>query len=623
MIKVLDGETRPKPGYPAEYALQPWRYREGSAEMFCIGLGNEQGNSRLITDQNTYADEIKKLNGQLIYGWNLVFDVAWLLAHGVPYNDVFAVKWIDSALLWKWVENSQYKEKIPAWSLSDGVKRFCEDELWAETFMAMKEQEKKVGENNQYWEARAKFDCIATAKVTEKILRCLEPQQIQSALIECACIVPVARSWVIGVPLNFELIDEALPPIRWEMYEIECRLGVANDQQSSFKEDEWVPSKVLRSSTKLLPDLLYNIWKLPITNRSEKTGNPSTDKATLTYLADDSDMVIEILRWRKLNTRLTKYIQSPKRALEYLGRNIMHPSPRLFSTYTGRMTYQSKTSRKYPTGIALHQWPREKEFRALLIPPKGFMHAEYDASSQESRLIAEKSKDPTLMNVFKNNLDFHSFTGANISMMSYEEFMQKNQDGDEEVTGTHGLRKQGKFNNLSNNYRIGVKKQRVQARVQYGMVVDIETVRRWQKVWHKSFPGIKHYWGTSINTGKTMGYAETLGGRRYKLQYWHGDMRWTTESSAINFPIQGSGADMKELAIWQMQVHFSEFIFWFDLHDGLHYLVPKATTTERLIEGREMLNNLDYKKYWNVDLEVPLIWDCQVGENWAELERIK
>lgn len=623
MIKVLDGETRAKPGYPTEYALQPWRYREGAAEMFCIGLGNELGKSRLIQDQNSYPAEIKKLSGQLVFGWNLTFDVSWLVAHGIPYEDILAVRWVDGSLLWKWIDNCQHYERTNVrWSLAEAVKKFCKDEPWAPTFLAMKAQEEKAGENQQYWENRARFDCIATAKVVEKILQQITPQKMQSAMIECACIPAVARSWVVGVPVDLDLIEEALSPIIEEMYEIECRIGVSNQQyMHGVDYENWTPSKILRSPTQLA-SLLYQVWKLPVINTSPKTGQPSTDKATLTYLADDSDEVTEILRWRKLNTNLTKYTQSPLKAVNYLGRNIVHPSPRLFSTYTGRMTYTSKQENKYPIGIALHQWPREKEIRAIIIPPKGYKHVEYDASGQESRLMAEMSQDETLLHIFQNELDFHSYTGAEISLQSYDEFMAKKAEGDPDVTGPFGLRYQAKFNNLSNNYRIGVKKQRVEARVQYGMNVDIQTVQGWQRTWHRAYARVKEYWKSAIATGRGLGYAETLGGRQYKLQYWGKDSRWGTESSAINFPIQGTGADMKELAIWQLQVHFPEFIFWFDLHDGLHYLVPVAVSDDRLREGRGMLNALDYFKHWGADISVPLVWDCQVGPNWAELEEL-
>ena len=130
--------------------------------------------------------------------------------------------------------------------------------------------------------------------------------------------------------MDFSLIGKLVPEVTSEMEEIEFRLGVHNFQGAK-ELPPWTPSKILRSS-KQLGELLYGSWNLPVKMYTEKgapspenpKGTPSTSKAALTYLADDADQVIEILRWRMLNTQLTKYIQSPLKAREYLGSDIVH-----------------------------------------------------------------------------------------------------------------------------------------------------------------------------------------------------------------------------------------------------------------------------------------------------------
>jgi hypothetical protein len=44
------------------------------------------------------------LAGQRVVGWNMQFDIAWLIATG---HDVSQIKWFDGLLLWKWLMNSQ------------------------------------------------------------------------------------------------------------------------------------------------------------------------------------------------------------------------------------------------------------------------------------------------------------------------------------------------------------------------------------------------------------------------------------------------------------------------------------------------------------------------------------
>ncbi len=620
---ALDIETAPCPGHPQEYALQPWRVSEGKAKITCISIAKDDGQAQLSVSD--WRSLLQSLEGQYITTWNGIFDVAWLIANGL-WKEVKAIHWVDVMLLWKWHSNCQRAERIPKWSLADGAKRWCADAPWLDAFIDMKKAEKHAGEDDEYWETRAKLDAIITAKICTAVVSQLDDRRIQSAMIEAACIPEVARSWLIGVPIDYSLIDDLLPEVVLEMRDIEFELGVSNFHGVSAERVQrdcgfWTPSKILRSPKKL-GELIYGNWGLIAKNFSDKTGAPSTDKAALTYLADDDDRATEILRWRELNTQLTKYIEAPKKARAYLGCDVVHPSPKLFSTYTGRMTYQSKTLKKYPTGIALHQWPRNKAFRALAKPPKGYKHVEFDAAGQESRLMAEKSGDPAMINIFKQNMKFHAFTGAAICGMSYDDFMKGMASGNSAITGDHGFYYQGKFTNLSNNYRIGAKKLRVQARVQYGMNVDFMTAVGWQNAFHKPFPGIKQYWKVAIDTGKTLGYAASLAGRRFGLEYWTGDSRWSTESSAINHPIQGSGADMKELALRELSKHYPELIFWFDLHDGIHMLAKLDYPDSKLIEARDMLDNLDYKAEWGVDLSVPLTWDVQVGACWSELKEL-
>lgn len=619
----LDIETAPVKGHPQEYALQPWRYNEGKAKIDCISVAKATGEAILVTNPKQFRALLKSLAGKEIWTYHGTFDVAWLIAYGFE-KECRAIKWRDARILWKWLDNSQLCERMPKWSLADAVKRFFKDEPWCQPFIDMKKKEVHAGENDKYWETRAKLDAIMTSRVAAVILEKLDQQRIDSAMITMSGIVAVAGSWVRGVNIDYTLIDGISPAVTEEMAEIEMRLGCHNHGDLAHNHigiNGWTPSKVLRSP-KQLGELIYGTWGLEVKNRSEKTGAPSTDKAALTYLADDADLVLEILRWRKLSTQLSKYLQSPLKAREYLGCDVVHPSATIFSTYTGRYTYSSKTQKKFATGISLHQWPRQKEFRALIKPRKGKKHVEFDAAGQESRLMAEKSRDFNMMQVFSKGMDFHSYTGAKISGLTYDVFMKGKAEGNSAITGDHGFRYQGKFTNLSNNYRIGVKKLRVQARVQYGMNVDFMTAQNWQTGFHSAFPGVKPYWKSAIAEAKLQGYAKTMAGRRFRLVYWDKENRWSTESSAINFPIQGAGADMKDLAIQEIDKHFPEFEFWFDLHDGLHYEVDIDLPDSRLIECREMLDKMDYLKWWGVQPVVPLTWDASVGPDWAQLKEL-
>jgi len=251
---------------------------------------------------------------------------------------------------------------------------------------------------------------------------------------------------------------------------------------------------------------------------------------------------------------------------------------------------------------------------------------EFDAAGQEARFMAEFSRDAAMLDIFAHDKDFHSNTGSAISGIPYDEFMARKAAGDEAIVGDFGLRYCGKFVGLSNQYRVGARKSRLVARVQYGLDENIHVIRNWQKAYHRAYPNIKKYWGAAIRRAKEQGYAETLAGRRFHIRSWSGDDRWGSESSAINFPIQGSGADMKELAIAIMNTKHPEFEFTFDLHDGLFYTLEaptEAAARDQVSTARETLDNLPYKSAWGWTPTIKFPWDAAYGPDWGHMKELK
>lgn len=614
----IDIETKSTvPDHP-EYALQPWRVLTGEAIITDVSVATIEGESKTIPYSSGAMDELladlDRRKASLVW-FNGIFDLSFLHAAG---HDLHRFNHIDAAHVWKWSKNSQRTELGTfSWSLAAAAEYWLSDLTWCKQFVAMKKRGNDIvaGENAAYWTERAALDAFATVLVFDRAFATLNAKQQRSAIIEGACLWANAKSYVRGVNVNVPKCKAMSAGITEEMASIEGQLGLLNPGQV-----QWAPSKILRSP-KQKAELIYETWGFKCKSFTDK-GNPSTDKAALTYLADDDDRFIELLRWSELNTQFTKFINTPQSAAEYLGSNYLHPIPKLFSTYTGRMTYQSKLQKKYKVGCALHQWPRPKDLRRLVMPPPGKKLVEFDASGQENRIMSIMSQDPTMLSVFIEGKDIHSFTGADLAGISYEKFIELKKAGNEAIVGGGGKRYQGKFNNLSNQYRIGVKKQRIQARVQYGMNVDFWTVKDWQTAWHKLYPGVKEYWKSAIRKAKELGYAETLGGRRFYLTHWSGDYKWGTESSAINFPIQGTGADMKELAVAVLTRKAPDFEYAFDLHDALFGYVDADMPDSRLLEMRAILNKLPYEEVWGVKLPIELPWDCQVGPNWGEMREL-
>ncbi len=603
MFRALDIETA---GDEDGYALQPWRAREGKGRITLVGIFTSSG---VKQRSEGFTDLLNNMAPQTFVGWNTMFDCAWLYASGV---DVKRHNWVDARLLAKWYVNGQDNEDAPRgyWSLGNVAERELFNWEHIGTFVKLKTAEVGPGQNDKYWEVRNKLDVVATQLLAQRFWNRLNKNQQRGALIEASNIAPVAISWVEGIPTDPEVYEKAQEPTLAAMHAIEDKLGVRTSADQ--------PSAILRSPKKLC-ELLYNTWGLECETFTDK-GQPSSSKAALTYLADKSDKVLDILAWRSHNTVLTKFLQSPTKAKEYLGSNVFHPEPRIFSTYTGRYTYSSKCLRKYQVGMALHQMPRGGAVRDMVKIPEDMMLVEFDASGQEARLLAEVGGVGTLKNTFMSGINYHTETGAAISGMDYSSFNDLVKDGD---SWAKDRRYAGKYVNLSNQYRVGARKSRIIAKVQYGITESLDTIKSWQKTWLEKHPGVKVYWQHAAQRAMQNGYAETLAGRRFYINRWCGDTEWSSSSSAINFPIQGSGADMKNLAIKHIYENHPELRLAWELHDGLFAWAPRTKETlQQCVQIRKELDALNYQEAWGYEPDVPLLWDLSVGTKWSKMKEV-
>ena len=608
----FDLETAPAPGCPQEFALQPWRVRRGEARITWASMAREDGRSRTCRTSTTIQDWLREPQppGAVYVAWNAVFDLAWSLAYGLPVD---GKRWVDGVLLWKWWDSDR-----TSYHLAEAVQEWlpAEKHPWVPQYLALKEAEKAAGFQTENTETYVAFDAYAAALVSREIYDRLVlryggdlPKQFY---VEQELLVPVARSWLQGIPYDTQGAREVGKELQRQKDRARDALGLSDEVLSS-------PDQLCR--------VLYEEWKWPVQFTTPK-GKPSTDKTALTYATDHDDRAVEILKYREANTRLSKFVQTALEAEEYLGDNVMHPAPRIFSTYTGRFTYTARVLNRYPVGVALHQMPRGVQLRRLIVAPEGMRLVELDFAGQEMRLMGALSKDKRMLEVFGpgGHGDAHSLTGAEVGRVPFAQFMRRKKAGDPEIVGPKGLRYQGKFINLSLQYRTSAKTLRRKARVDYDFDATPKQAKEWYRSYHRLYPGVKLYWDRAIGAAKRNGFAETLGHRRHPLPRWrfsNPDHQWAAESTAINYPIQGTGADMKELGIAVALSSYDFLQFAFDLHDGLFFWVPEDTPDEWLLDVRHTLSHLPYNAAWGWVPPVELPVDLQVGKRWGEMGELQ
>ncbi len=288
---------------------------------------------------------------------------------------------------------------------------------------------------------------------------------------------------------------------------------------------------------------------------------------------------------------------------------------------------------QYSIGLPAHQMPKEGLYREFVEPPEGYQLLAADVNQQETGLIADYSQDVKLLELWHGKINIHANTASDISKMSYSDIMSGKED-----TGTKAFKnyKAGKVTDLGKTYRMGHKGYDdyktglhhyatlyKNAHEKWELTPTEEEVRHWGDTWVQSYKGVPKQWTKFINLARTKGYAETLAGNRFYIDMW-GKYRWASESSAIMVPVQGSGADMKYLALAVVRHTFPELIFFKDIHDEIIYCISlNLDVIEMGARLKHCLDNLPYFEAWGWQPTIDFTWSVSFGPNWGSLKEIK
>jgi DNA polymerase-1 len=622
--KVIAFDVETGSPYDTKFALQPIRARHHAADITSDATAVYDRNSiATVAKHEPTRDDLYQFlrhcidNDLTVVGWNVAFDAAWLCGYGLT-NEVMKVKWLDGMLLWQHLEREpEYdtqRTKKQSFGLKAAVAKYLPQYAGYESGVDFFDNSPAmVAKRLKYNKADAAFTLRLTEMFYNKLEK-LSPQTLRNALIEASAIAPVAQSIVQGLHIDVDWAKE-----------MQQRLDTQQAELGALLAEHGLTDTVL-ASPKQLAAKLYDEWGLPVLVETAKGGR-STDKVALHMLAPQDDRVAHIREYREAANNRTKFVDKILDSVAYNEDGCTRPWPRIYGTYSGRVTYnssQGKGKEQVQTGFALHQMKRSKDFRRIVTAPEGFVLCEWDAAGQEYRWMAIESSDATMLTLCEPGQDPHAYMGASIDHRDYFELILQHHAGDK---AAQNVRQLGKVGNLSCQYRIGAKKLWITANVNFGMPITMMEAENILDVYHRTYPGVKQYWARQIQKCRRLGYAETLAGRRVQLNgsWINRQTAWQLESTAVNFPIQGIGADQKYLAIKVLQNYLNQYggRFYFELHDGLYAIIPKRAAEKAARVIQRALNNLPYQKAWGFAPPIPLPWDLKMGPSWGEMREVQ
>lgn len=171
-------------------------------------------------------------------------------------------------------------------------------------------------------------------------------------------------------------------------------------------------------------------------------------------------------------------------------------------------------------------------------------------------------------------------------------------------------------------YRTSANKLRTVARAQYGLPMELPEAQMIHATYLRNYPGVPAYWSKQIAMCTAQRFVQTLAGRRVKLPRVHRLNEWSVQSTTLNYPVQGVGADQKYLALATLKPYMVQhgIKFALELHDGIYLYIPDELVGKCVPEIKHLLGTLPYAKAWGFTPPIPLPFDAKTGKSWGNLK---
>lgn len=345
------------------------------------------------------------------------------------------------------------------------------------------------------------------------------------------------------------------------------------------------------ASPKQLGEVLFERLKLP-KGKKTKTGW-STDVEVLSALAEQHPVAARILEHRSLAKLKNTYCDAlPKLVNPDSGR--IHTSFNQAVTATGRLSSSEPNLQNIP--IRTEEGGRIRE---AFIPAEGHVLLAADYSQIELRILAHLADETVLKESFARGEDIHKRTASEVFGV-FPEMV------------TSEMRRQAKTINFGVIYGMGA----------FSLGKDLGIPTREAQVfidnYFARYPGIKTFMESKKEEAREKQYVTTLLGRRCAVPEIHsqnGAIRSYAERNAINYPIQGSAADIVKVAMVRIHRRLAaeslKTRMVLQVHDELVFDVPLG----ELERVRELVR---IEMEGALELSVPLLVDIGVGGNWRQ-----
>lgn len=346
------------------------------------------------------------------------------------------------------------------------------------------------------------------------------------------------------------------------------------------------------NSPKQLEEVLFERLGLQAGKKTKGKTGRSTDNEVLTGLADEYEIARLLLDYRGLTKLKSTYADALARLTDKNGR--VHTSYNQAVTSTGRLSSSDPNLQNIPI-----RTEDGRRIREAFVAPPGHVILAADYSQIELRVLAHLSADPVFCDAFSRDEDIHTRTASEVFGL-FPEMV------------TSEMRRQAKTINFGIIYGQGA----FSLAKQLGVARSV--AEKFITAYKERHSGAIAFLDSCISSAKETGYVTTILGRKLPISdinSSNGNLRSFAERNAINYPIQGSAADIiKQAMIGVDRAIRAEGLqsrLIMQVHDELVFEVLEA-------ELEQMQKLVNHEMSQAVALKVPLKIDINHGKNWSQ-----
>jgi DNA polymerase-1 len=346
------------------------------------------------------------------------------------------------------------------------------------------------------------------------------------------------------------------------------------------------------NSPRQICEILFDALKLPVIKKTP-SGAPSTDEDVLQTLALDFPLPKLLLEFRAISKLKSTYTDKlPRMVHPETGR--VHTNYGQAVAVTGRLSSNEPNLQNIPV-----RTPEGRRIREAFIAPPGCVIVSADYSQIELRIMAHLSQDAGLLGAFARREDVHRHTASEVF-------------GSPADAVTSEQRRYAKVINFGLIYGMSA----------FGLAqnlgIERAAAQSYMERYFARYPGVAQYMQRTREQARSLGYVETVFGRRLwlpEIRGGSGPRRSAAERAAINAPMQGTAADLIKLAMAAVQrwleVAQLKSRLIMQVHDELVLEVPAGELERVREELPQLMTGV-------AALSVPLLVEVGVGPNWEQ-----